>query len=100
MGSLDFNRNNGPNVRTNPLSNHIKSNVNAIMEDSNIKVKTKVDEVKASMEDIYKVLVRVRAILRKEAFDEEKRKQDCFYQYHAACMGHTIQNCEEFRRLI
>ena len=65
-----------------------------------MKIKTKVDEVKASMEEIHKVLIGVGVIPKKEVFDEEKRKQDCFYQYHVACIGHTIQNCEEFRRLI
>ena len=49
----------------NPLSTHVGPNINAIEEDQVLKVKTKVDEVKASMEEIYKVLIRVGAISKK-----------------------------------
>ena len=65
-----------------------------------MKVKTKVDEVKTSMEEIHDVLVRVRAIHKREVYDEKERKQGCFCQYHAACVGHAIQNYEEFRGLV
>ena len=57
-GLLDFNRNNGPSVTTNSLLNHIGPNVNAIVEDLGLMVKTKVNEVKSSMEEIYKVMWR------------------------------------------
>ena len=56
---LDFNGKNRPSVMANPLPNHASPNVNAIVEDSGIKVKTKVDEVKSSMEEVYKVLVKI-----------------------------------------
>ena len=71
---MDFNRNNKPSVKINPLPNHIGPNVNAIVEDSDLRIKTKVDEVKSSMEEIYKVMVEIKAIPEKEVFDEEKRK--------------------------
>ena len=99
-GLLDFNKNNGSSVTTNMLPNHTDPNVNAIVEDSSLKVKTKVDEVKVSMEKVYKVMVRVGAIPINEVFNEEKRKQSCFCRYHEACVDHTVQNYEEFRGLI
>ena len=52
-----------------------------------MKVKTKVDKVKASMEEKYKVLIGVGAIFRIEVSNEEKREQGCFCQYNAACVG-------------
>ena len=48
VGWLDFNRNNRPNVMANPLPNHVEPNVNAIVEESSMKIKTRVDEVKLS----------------------------------------------------
>ena len=31
---LDFNKNNGPSVTANPIPNHVRPSINAIMEDS------------------------------------------------------------------
>ena len=96
---LDFNRNNRPSVTANPLPNHVEPNVNAIMEDSSLRVKTKVDEVKAFMEEIYKLLVRMEVIPEKEFFDKE-RTQEYFCQNHAGYIGHTVQECEEFKNFL
>ena len=57
----------------NSLPNHAEPNVNAIAKYSNLKVKTKVDEVRVFMEEIYQVLVKVGVILRKEVSDEKKK---------------------------
>ena len=72
---MDFNRNNGPSVTTNPLPNHVGPNVNAIVEDSGLKVKTKMDEVKSSMEKVYKVLVKIWVILEKVVFYKRERRK-------------------------
>ena len=71
VGLLDFNRNNGPSVTTNPLSNHTRPAVNAIMEDSSIRIKTKVDEIKSSMDEVYCVMVKMGVILKMEIFTKE-----------------------------
>ena len=71
---LDFNRNNGPNVTVNPLPNHVEPNINAIMEESSMRIKTRVDEVKSSMDEVYKVMVRMRAIFETKVFE-----QSCCY---------------------
>ena len=69
---LDFNKNNRLSVTKNPLPNHIRPNVNAIVEDLGLKIKTKVKEAKASMEEIYKVLLGVRVIPKREISDVKK----------------------------
>ena len=77
-------------MTANSLLNHTEPSVNVIMEDSSIKVKTKVDEVKSSMEELYKVFVKIWVILEKEIFTKENEESDCYYLYHAACIRHII----------
>ena len=55
-------------MTANPLPNHIRLNVNAIMEESGMKIKTMVDEVKSSMDEVYKVMVRIGAIPKMKVF--------------------------------
>ena len=87
-------------MTANPLSNHDGPYVNAIVEDSGLKIQTKVDEVKSSMEKVYKVLVKIRVILKKEVHTKEKKERDCYYHYYTACIGHNIQECEDFRKIL
>ena len=67
---LEFNRNNGPNVAANPLPNHVGPNINAIMEESGMRIKTRMDEVKSSMDEVYKVMVRIRVIPKMQVLKE------------------------------
>ena len=53
----------------NPLPNHVGSNINSIMEESGMKIKSRVDEVKSSMEEVHKVMVKIGAILEKKFFE-------------------------------
>ena len=91
---LDLNRNNGPNVTKNPLPNQVGLNVNAITEESSMKIKTKVDEVKSPMDEVYKAMVRVEAILRMKAFKGR------YYYCRKACSYHIIRKCEKFKELL
>ena len=43
----------------NPLPNHDGPKINAIVEDSTSRVKTKVDEVKAIIEEIHGALIKI-----------------------------------------
>ena len=70
---MDFNRNNKPSVTTNPFLNHVEPNVSTIMEDLGLKIKTKMDEVKASMEEIYKMMVEIRVDLTTVRFGPSVR---------------------------
>ena len=45
-----------------PLPNHVGPNVNAIIKELGMKIKTRVDEV-------HKVMVRMRAIIEKNFFE-------------------------------
>ena len=65
---LDFNKSNGPNVTANPLSNHARSNVNTIMEELGMQIKMKVDEVKSSMNEVYKALIEMGVIPEMKIF--------------------------------
>ena len=46
-------------MSTNPLPNHTGLTVNEITEDSGIRIKTKVDEIKSSMDEVYNVMVKM-----------------------------------------
>ena len=91
---LDFNRNNRPSVTANLLPNHIGPTINAIMEDSGVKIKTKVDEIESSMDKVYKVMVNIRAIPEKKDFDGKC----CFCR--EASIDHIIGKCGEFKNLL
>ena len=56
--------------------------------------------MKSSMEEVYEVLVKIGAILEKVVSTKEKEKRDCYCHYHATCTGHTIQECEDFIKLL
>ena len=49
-------------MTVNPFPNHARPNVNVVMEESSTRIKTKVEEVKSFMNEVYKVMVRMRAI--------------------------------------
>ena len=66
---MDFNRNNEPNVMTNPLLNHIGPNVNAVIEKLGMRIKIRVDKVKSSMDEVYKVMVRMRVVPKMKVFE-------------------------------
>ena len=78
----------------NPLPNHIEPNVNDIMEESGMKIKTKVDEIKSSMDEVYMVMVRIEAIPKMKASEGK-----CCY-YWEACLNHNIGECERFKELL
>ena len=64
-----------PNMIANPLPNHTWPNVNAVMEKSSMGIKTRVDEVKSSMDEVCKMMVRMRAILGMKVFE----RSCCYY---------------------
>ena len=52
------------------------------------------------MEEVYKVLVKIRVILKRVVSVKEKEERDCYCRYHEAYIGHTIQECKDFRKLL
>ena len=103
--SFDYNAISGPNVTSNPQPNHLGPKINALIEDSNGSVKTRVSIVKTPMKSVYKVLVLAK-ILHLEGAKMIKGKEQneiiCnqYCQYHAKQAGHTIQGCAEFRKMV
>ena len=58
------------------------------------------DEIKVSMEEMYQVMVKMRVIPKKEISTKESEGRDCYCRYHAAYVGHSIQKCEDFRKML
>ena len=63
----------------NPLPNHIEPIDNAIIEDSGIKIKTKVDKIKSSMDEVYHMMVKMGVIPKKEIIIKENEEKCCFF---------------------
>ena len=72
----------------NPLPNHIEPIDNAIIEDSGIKIKTKVDKIKSSMDEVYHVMVKMNVILENEISTKENEEWCCFC--HPTSVDHII----------
>ena len=85
-GWLDSNHNNGPSVMANPLPNHVGPNVNAAMEESGMRTKTRLDEVKSPMDVVYKATVNIY--------------EGKYYYCQESCLNHTIRGCEKFKKLL
>ena len=93
-GWLDFNKNNEPNVTANPLSNHVGPNVNTIMEELAPWTKSKMDEAKSSMDEVYKALIEMWVIL------EMKILEGNYCYCREASLSSTIKKCERFKALL
>ena len=50
----------------NPLPNHVRAKINAIVEDSALRVKTKINKLKETMEEIDEVMINVGAFPKKK----------------------------------
>ena len=71
----------------NPLPNHNGPNVNTIMEELGTRIKTKVDEVKSSLDEVCKALIEVGVIPKMKIF-----KGNCCY-YREESLDHIIEEC-------
>ena len=68
-------------------------------------VKTQVNNVKTPMENVYKALVLAKTLRPEEGKMMKGEEQngtvyDCYCQYHVDLVGHTTQNCVEFRKMV
>ena len=59
-------------MKANPLPNQSRPFINAITKDSSMRIKTKVDEINSSMDEVYNVMVKIGIIL-------EKKIYECFF---------------------
>ena len=81
-------------MTANLLPNHVRATINDVLEDSGIKIQTKVDEIKSSMDEVYHVMVKMGVIPEEKIFEEGC----CFF--HMANTNHTIRECENFKNLL
>ena len=73
-----------------PLPNHARPNVNAIMGESNVRTKVRLDEVKLPMDVVYKTMVKMGLIPQWKIFEGK-----CCY-CRETCLNNTIRECEKF----
>ena len=55
-------------MTVNTLPNHVGPKVNTIMEELGMRIKMKVDEVKSSMDEVYKALIEMGVVLEMKIF--------------------------------
>ena len=80
-------------MTTNPLPNHARPNVNTIMEELGTRIKMKVDEVKSSMDEVYKALIKMGVIHEMKIFGG-----NCCYCCETS-LNYTIEKCKRFKAL-
>ena len=100
-GELTFEDEDIPNVNENPLPNHGGPKMNVVEDSQDLQLKMDVKDVCMSMKLVYEALVKagrlkVRQGKEKEEMDQEK----CYCRYHSEMMGHSIQECLEFLKMI
>ena len=94
--SFNYNVAGGLNVTNNPLPNHSGPKINALTEDSIESLKTRVNNVKTPMENVYKALTLAKVLHLEETKmikgEEGQNRTVCnqYCQYHADMVGHTI----------
>ena len=64
--SFDYNETSGPNVTSNPLPNHLRPKINALIDNSTGLVKNQVNNVKTPIENVYKALVLAKILQPEE----------------------------------
>ena len=99
--ALAFDDEDVPNVNKNPLPNHQRPKINAIDNVPELQIEKNVEAVCMSMETVYKALLKVDMLeeeQEKKKENEDEERQYC--QYHKKSVGHSIQDCQEFLRLV
>ena len=100
-GELTFEDEDISNVNGNPLPNHGGPKVNAVEDSQDLQVKRDVKDVRMPMRLVHEALVkagRLKGIQGKE--DEEMNQEKGYCQYHGKMMGHSIQECPEFFKMM
>ena len=66
-----------------------------------MQVKRSVKDVCMPIKLVHEVLVKAGWLEGHQGKEEETKDQEqCFYQYHASTMDHSIQECPDFQELI
>ena len=100
-GALAFDDEDIPDVNRNPLPNHQRPKVNAVESNPELLVEKDARAVRMSMEIVYKALLKARMLEEEQEKKEEKKDQKReHYLYHKGPMGHSIQDCQDFLKLV
>ena len=100
-GELTFEDEDISNVNGNPLLNHGGHKVNAVEDSENLQVKKDVQDVRMPMRLVHEALVKAGRLKgRQEKEEEEMSQEKAYCQYHDKVMGHSIQECPEFLKMI
>ena len=93
---LQFGMNQGPNVATNPLTNHTKPAVNMINIKNKYEVKASIEDVRMPMFLIWQALIQDRLLNITGKLEDNP---DNFCDFHTI-LGYTRQTCKEFRSMV
>ena len=90
-----------PDVNRNPLSDHQRPKVNAVESDPELLVEKDAKVVRMSMETVYEALLKARMLeeeQKKKKEKEDQKGEHCLY--HKGSVGHSIQDCQDFLKLV
>ena len=100
-GELTFEDEDISNVNGNLLPNHGGFKVNAVEDSQDLQVKKDVKDVRMPMGLVHEALVKAGRLKgRQGKEDEEMDQEKCYCQYHGEMAGHSIQECQEFLKMI
>ncbi|XP_022736187.1 uncharacterized protein LOC111289419 [Durio zibethinus] len=97
--NFDTSQQGTPNVNGNPLPNHTRPSINALIDGQTSYVKRRIEEVKTPMAKVFEVLVKTDMLkpIEPQNYSEIiNSTESC--NYHRGVLGHSIQNCHQFRQ--
>ena len=101
VGALAFDDEDIPDVNRNPFSDHQRPKVNAVESDPELLVEKDARAIHMSMETVYEALLKVRMLEEEQEKKKEKEDQEKeHFLYHKGFMGHSIQDCQDFLKLV
>ena len=92
---FEFEKQDGPNVASNPLPNHGGGGVNAIGEETSCQVEGDLGKVKMLMTQVWEILLEAGIMWPIQL--KLKKGQEVFCDFHGSHGGHDIQECLESR---
>ncbi|XP_022728769.1 uncharacterized protein LOC111284341 [Durio zibethinus] len=97
--NFDTNQQGTPNINGNPLPNHTRPSINALIDGQTSCVKRRIEEVKTPIAKVFETLVKVdmlKSIEPQNYCEAVNSTESC--HYHKGALGHFIENCTQFRQ--
>ncbi|XP_022735615.1 uncharacterized protein LOC111288969 [Durio zibethinus] len=100
-GLLTFDTKFKPSVSENPLPDHIGGKINMVDKEKDVKIKRCMDEIKTPFKWVYDYLCKASMIqLLFLDNNGSHGNPDHSCKYHRGLVGHSIQGCEDFKRIL